>query len=91
MEHRAGGDHLGVEERTAREQAMEEPAMPIGPFHHGGDAEAMVQVDRAVLLAALVGAKLRRRSLACAKWHEKAFRLQSLHVRQRGRLIHRDA
>ena len=42
MKHRAGGDHLGVEPRTAREQAMEEPAMPVGPFHHRCDRETMV-------------------------------------------------
>jgi hypothetical protein len=24
-----------------RQQAMEEPAMPVGPFHHRGDAEPM--------------------------------------------------
>jgi hypothetical protein len=34
MQHRAGGDHLGIERRPAREQAMEEPAMPVRPFHH---------------------------------------------------------
>ena len=36
-QHRAGGEHLGVDQRAAREQAMEEPAMPVGPFHHRGD------------------------------------------------------
>ena len=41
-QHRAGGDHLGVEPRAARQQAMEEPAMPVGPFHHRRDREAMV-------------------------------------------------
>ena len=35
VQHRAGGDHLGIDERPAREQAMEEAAMPVGPFHHG--------------------------------------------------------
>jgi len=39
VEHRAGGDHLGVDQRAAREQAMEKPAVPVGPFHHRGDAE----------------------------------------------------
>ena len=33
-QHRAGGQHFRVEQRPAREQAMEEPAMPVGPFHH---------------------------------------------------------
>jgi hypothetical protein len=32
-------DHFRIDARTAREQAMEEPAMPIGPFHHRSDAE----------------------------------------------------
>ena len=41
-QHRAGRDHLGVEPRAAREQAMEEPAVPVGPFHHRRDREAMV-------------------------------------------------
>ena len=40
VQHRAGGHHLGVEQRAARQQAMEEPAMPVGPFHHRRDAEA---------------------------------------------------
>jgi hypothetical protein len=48
MEHRAGGDHLGIDERSARKQTMEEPAMPVGPFHHGCDRETVVQGDRAV-------------------------------------------
>ena len=39
MQHRAGGDHLGVEQRTARQQAMEEPAVPVGPFHHRRDCK----------------------------------------------------
>src|SRR5215470_5745471 len=43
MEHRAGGDHLGVDQRAAREQAMEEPAMAVGPFHHRGDTEFSAQ------------------------------------------------
>jgi hypothetical protein len=29
--------HLGVEHRLARELAMEEPSMPVGQVHHGGD------------------------------------------------------
>ena len=31
--------HLRVEPRAAREQPMEEPAVPIRPVHHRGDAE----------------------------------------------------
>ena len=38
-QHRAGGQHFGVDQRAAREQAMEEPAMPVGPFHHRRDAK----------------------------------------------------
>ena len=37
MQHRAGGEHFGIEQRAARQQAMEEPAMPVGPFHHRRD------------------------------------------------------
>ncbi len=37
VEHRAGGDHLGIDQRAAGEQTMEEPAVPIGPFHHRRD------------------------------------------------------
>ena len=44
-QHRAGRDHLGVEQRAAREQAMEEPAMPVRPFHHRCDREASVQAE----------------------------------------------
>ena len=41
VQHRAGGDHLGVDQRAAREQAMEEPAVPVRPVHHRRDAEPM--------------------------------------------------
>ena len=40
MEHRAGGDHLGIEQRAPRQQAVEEPAVPVGPVHHRRDGEA---------------------------------------------------
>jgi hypothetical protein len=36
-----GGDHFGVEQGVLCEQAMEEPAVSVGPIHHGGDAQAM--------------------------------------------------
>ena len=42
MEHRAGGDHLGIDQGAAREQAMEEPAMPVGPFHHRRNGETIL-------------------------------------------------
>ena len=32
-----GGHHLGVKQGVAGQQAVEKPAMPIGPIHHGGD------------------------------------------------------
>jgi hypothetical protein len=38
----AGRDHLGVKPCTPRQNAMEEPAMPIRPIHHGSDAEAKI-------------------------------------------------
>jgi len=41
VKHRGGGDHLGVDQGAAREQAMEEPAVPVGPFHHRRNGEPM--------------------------------------------------
>ena len=41
VQHGAGRHHLGVDQRAAREQAMEVPAVPVRPFHHRRDAEAM--------------------------------------------------
>ncbi|MNI59228.1 hypothetical protein D3C73_1143810 [compost metagenome] len=38
--HRVGVHHFGVQPRTRRQQAMEHPAMAIGPVHHGGDGQA---------------------------------------------------
>ena len=35
----AGCKHFGVKDRAPRELSMEEPAMPVGPFHHGCNAE----------------------------------------------------
>jgi hypothetical protein len=34
VKHRVSGEHLGIKQRAAREQAMEEPAMAVSPFHH---------------------------------------------------------
>ena len=34
VDQRAGGDHLGVQARMARQQAMKIAAMTIGPIHH---------------------------------------------------------
>jgi hypothetical protein len=34
VQERTGGDHLGIEQRTAREQAVKVTAMPVGPIHH---------------------------------------------------------
>src|SRR5262249_45824121 len=41
VQHRAGRHHLGIDQRAAREQAMEEPAMAVGPVHHRGNTESM--------------------------------------------------
>src|SRR5262245_43550512 len=41
MDHRAGRDHLAVEERASREQAMEEPTVPVGPVHHRRNTKPM--------------------------------------------------
>jgi hypothetical protein len=35
-----GGDHLGVKHGVLRQKAMEKPAMPIGPVHHGRNRQA---------------------------------------------------
>jgi hypothetical protein len=46
MQHRAGREHFGVEQGTARQQAMEEPAVPVCPFHHRSDTESVGQTLR---------------------------------------------
>src|SRR6202035_2684094 len=48
MQHRAGREHLGIKQRAPRQQAMEEPAMPVGPFHHRSDGEFAVQFQVAM-------------------------------------------
>ena len=40
VQERTGGDHLGVEQRVAREQAVKVTAMPVRPIHHRRYAEA---------------------------------------------------
>ena len=39
----ASGEHLRIEQRPARQQPMEKPAVPVGPFHHGGDRESSIE------------------------------------------------
>ena len=41
VQQSACGDHLGVEQRTAREQAVKVTAMPVCPVHHRRDAESV--------------------------------------------------
>ena len=36
-----GHDHLGVKQRVRGVKPMQEPAMTVGPLHHGGDTEAV--------------------------------------------------
>src|SRR5260221_10475678 len=43
MQHRTGGEHLGIDQRPTRQQPMEEAAMPVRPFHHRGDTKAPIQ------------------------------------------------
>ncbi len=43
MDDGVGRDHLRIEERMARELPVEEPAVPVRPFHHRGDAKAACQ------------------------------------------------
>src|SRR3954468_1697304 len=68
-QHRAGRDHLGVEERAAREQTMEEPAMPVRPFHHRRDRKAVralqAMLHRAVLSAHSRGVNINRNHGSC--------------------------
>jgi hypothetical protein len=52
-QHGAGGQHLGIQERPARQQPMEKPAMPVGPFHHRGDGEVSFQHAAFVALSHL--------------------------------------
>ena len=40
MQQRTCGHHLGVEQRAAGDEAMEEAAVPICPIHHRRDAQA---------------------------------------------------
>jgi hypothetical protein len=37
MDHGIGRDHLRIEKRMARHEAVEVPAVPVRPIHHGGD------------------------------------------------------
>ena len=39
---RRGHDHFRVQQRVRCEQAVQEPAMPVGPIHHRGDAEPAI-------------------------------------------------
>ena len=41
VDHRRGGDHLGIEQRAAGEEPMESPTMAVGAFHHRRDGEAV--------------------------------------------------
>src|SRR3546814_2758077 len=45
--HGVGGHHLGVQQRAPRQVTVERPAMPVGPIHHRGDAEATGEVVHA--------------------------------------------
>ena len=60
MQHRAGGEHFGIEQRAARQQAMEEPAMPVGPFHHRSDGKAAVKLQCGIPTFSFVYVALRR-------------------------------
>ena len=39
VDDRAGGHHLGIEQCAARQQAMEDAAMPVSPVHHRRNGE----------------------------------------------------
>ena len=63
VQHRGRGDHLGVEQRVRRQQAMEVPAVPVRPVHHRGDAEA-VRMSR-FIVRRLNSTGARTAALAC--------------------------
>ena len=63
VQHRAGGEHLRIEQRPARQQAMEEPAVPVSPFHHRRDGKAAIQFQRLSPDIPKINARPRR--LAC--------------------------
>ncbi len=44
MQQGGGGDHLRIEPGAARERAMEDPAMPVGPFHHRRHAKSKILI-----------------------------------------------
>ncbi len=39
VQDRSAGDHLGVEQRVSADATQEGPVVPVGPVHHGGNAE----------------------------------------------------
>jgi hypothetical protein len=39
-QHCASGEHFSVNQRAARQQPVEKPTVPIGPFHHRSDTKA---------------------------------------------------
>ncbi len=51
-QHRRGRDHFGVEQRAPRQQAVEEPAVPVGPLHHRGDAESAIEAVHSLISCA---------------------------------------
>ena len=56
MQHRAGGEHLGVDQRVPRQQTVEIPAVAVGPFHHRRNAKAPIEdLFRFLLFASHLG------------------------------------
>ena len=51
MQDRAGRHHLGIQTRIGAQQTMEEPAMPVGPVHHGRNTEAPGRHFRDLMLS----------------------------------------
>jgi hypothetical protein len=43
VKYSAGGQHFGVNQRPTCQEPMEEPTMPVGPFHHWSDTKAPEQ------------------------------------------------
>ncbi len=46
VDDRRRGDHLGVQQRTARHQPVEPPTVAVGPVHHRRDRKARGITDR---------------------------------------------
>src|SRR5262249_16019562 len=49
MKHGAGRHHLGIEQRMAREQTVEEPEVAVRPFHHRRNRESSIHSSHGIV------------------------------------------